>query len=180
LRNVCAHVPFSSTNVTAIVLYRVFFPLNDFNIFLQGLSIRLGSNCHKHFTRNMENIFNPAYREEYFEGYSRGLNPYLHFSPNQYSEAFNSGFHFGRLDYERMNGYITNGIPNLIVTDKILEDFLLAGMLGMCIDADGYTPFQFKIIQKWYQSGVEKYDPDESIYLLAILEKNGIEIGQNG
>jgi len=124
----------------------------------------------------MENIFNPVYRQDYFKGYSIGSNPYAKSNNKRYSEAFNSGFDSGRMDYERMNGLIATGIPELIVTNKVLEDFLLAGLLGMAIDADGYTPYQIDIIEEWYQSGIEKYDPNESIYLFAILEKNGIEI----
>ena len=75
-----------------------------------------------------------------------------------------------------MNGKIIHGIPQLIVTNKVLEDFLLAGMLGMSINSDGYTAYQIDIIQKWYQSGVEKYDAKQSDYLLSVLEENGIEL----
>jgi len=75
-----------------------------------------------------------------------------------------------------MNGSVQYGIPQLIVTNKVLEDFLLAGMLGMSISDEGYTLFQIEVIEKWYQSGIEKYDANQSIYLLAILEQNGIEI----
>ena len=55
-----------------------------------------------------------------------------------------------------MNGYIVDGIPERIVTIKILEDFLLAGILGLSIETEGYTIFQLNVISKWYQSGVEK------------------------
>lgn len=123
----------------------------------------------------MKNIFNPIYREDYLEGYSNGLNPYLKINDNK-NEAYIYGFTQGRLDYERMNGKVIYGIPQLIVTNKVLEDFLLAGMLGMDIDSDGYTAFQIDVIQKWYQSGVEKYNAAQSDYLIAILEENGIEI----
>ncbi len=124
----------------------------------------------------MENIFNPVYRQVYLDGYTNGLNPYFKLDETHTNEAFNNGFQQGRLDYESMNGSLVYGIPQLIVTNKVLEDFLLAGMLGMNINSDGYTPFQIDIIEKWYESGIEKYDPNESIYLLAILEQNGIEI----
>lgn len=123
----------------------------------------------------MKNIFNPIYRQDYLEGYSRGINPYLKVPENK-SEAHVSGFEQGRQDYERMNGKVIYGIPRLIVTNKVLEDFLLAGMLGMDIDSDGYSAFQIDVIQKWYQSGVEKYNAAHSDYLLSILEQNGIEI----
>ena len=124
----------------------------------------------------MDNIFNPIYRNDYVEGYSKGLNPYVqlhHCSQN--SPAFTHGFTSGRSYYESLNGNVADGIPTLLVTDKVLEEFLLAGMLGMNIDSDGYTPYQINVIEKWYKSGIEKYDPNQSIYLLAILERNGIE-----
>lgn len=123
----------------------------------------------------MNNIFNPIYRQDYLGGYSKGLNPYLKIPDNQ-KEAFIFGFHQGRLEYERMNGKIIHGIPKLIVTNKVLEDFLLAGMLGISISDDGYTAFQIDVISKWYQSGIEKYNPYQSSYLLGILEENDIEI----
>jgi hypothetical protein len=123
----------------------------------------------------MKNIFNPIYRDDYMDGYSSGQNPYLKPLENK-SDAYVFGFQQGRADYERMNGKIIYGIPQLIVTNKVLEDFLLAGMLGMDIDSEGYNSFQIDVIQKWYQSGVEKYDPSQSCYLLSVLEENGIEL----
>ena len=76
-----------------------------------------------------------------------------------------------------MNGQISKGIPQRTVTIKVLEDFLLAGLLVLSIqDTDDYTSFQLNIIAKWYQSGVEKYDPTQSMYLFEVLEEIGIEI----
>lgn len=123
----------------------------------------------------MNKIFSPVYRQDYLKGFSNGQNPYLKLEENQ-TDAYILGFNQGRLDYERMNGKIIHGIPKLIVTNKVLEDFLLAGMLGISINDDDYTAFQIDIISKWYQSGIEKYDPSQSSYLLGILEKNGIDI----
>jgi hypothetical protein len=123
----------------------------------------------------MNNIFNPIYREDYLKGYSSGLNPYINLLENE-KEAYVFGFNQGRTEYERMNGKIIYGIPKLIVTNKVLEDFLLAGMLGISINDDDYTAFQIDVISKWYQSGIEKYNPTQSSYLLSILEDNGIEI----
>lgn len=78
-----------------------------------------------------------------------------------------------------MNGPINQGIPNRIVTKKDLEDFLLAGLLGLSVDTEGYTPFQLNVLAKWYQSGTEKYEPSESEYLSNILERNGILLNEN-
>ncbi|MFC6875823.1 hypothetical protein ACFQZF_06465 [Flavobacterium myungsuense] len=125
----------------------------------------------------MDDIYNQVYRKDYFEGYENGLNPFVQLlSCKQKSLAFTSGFTNGRTEYENINGLVINGIPERIVTDKILEEFLLAGILGMKIDAEGYTDTQLQAIQKWYESGIEKYDPNQNIYLLALLEKNGITL----
>lgn len=123
----------------------------------------------------MKNIFSPINRQDYLKGFSNGQNPFLKIAESQ-TEAYIFGFNQGRLDYERMNGKIIHGIPKLIVTNKVLEDFLLAGMLGISINDDDYTAFQIDVIAKWYQSGIEKYNPSQSSYLLGILEENGIDI----
>jgi len=124
-----------------------------------------------------KNIFSTTYRQDYFQGYSNGFNPFLEINSKKSSVAFISGFNSGRMDYEEMNGRIAEGIPQRIVTTKILEDFLLAGLLGLSIeDTNEYTSHQINIISKWYQSGVEKYDPSQSVYLSSILEKGGIQM----
>ena len=124
----------------------------------------------------MKNIFNPIYRQDYLEGYSIGQNPYSKIKSDTPNSAFNEGFDSGRFDYENLNGSVLNGIPKKIINEKILEEFLLAGLLGINIDTEGYTHFQISILLKWYQSGIEKYDPKQNTYLLDILEENGIEI----
>jgi hypothetical protein len=125
---------------------------------------------------NTKNIFDPTYRKDYLEGYSNGSNPYIKVNSKEKSDAFNSGFNSGRIEYERLNGRILEGIPPRIVTIKVLEDFLLAGMLGLGIDNEDYNFFQLNVIAKWYESGIEKYNPNQSVYLTEILEENGIEI----
>ena len=71
----------------------------------------------------MNNIFNPIYRQDYLQGYSNGLNPYLKILNNQ-NEAHKYGFYQGRLDYERMNGKVIYGIPKLIVTGLLVAGFV--------------------------------------------------------
>ena len=124
----------------------------------------------------LRKILIPAYRKQYFEGYSIGLNPYLQFNAENKNEAFIAGFEAGRLDYEKLNGYISDGIPERIVTNKVLEDFLIAGLLGLSIDTDGFSSYQLNVLAKWYQSGTEKYEPNQSNYLFEILEENGIDL----
>jgi hypothetical protein len=124
-----------------------------------------------------KNIFSSSYRQDYFDGYSNGQNPFLQIDSTKNSVAFISGFNSGRMDYEEMNGQIAKGIPQRIVTIKVLEEFLLAGLLGLSIeDSDNYTSHQLNIIAKWYQSGVEKYDPTNSTYLFDVLEDKGIQV----
>ena len=124
-----------------------------------------------------KNIFSTSYRQDYFDGYSNGQNPFLLFFNKKSSVAYISGFNSGRMDYEEMNGQISKGIPKRFVTIKVLEEFLLSGLLGLDIEeTDDYTSYQLNIILKWYQSGIEKYDPSHSTYLFAILENNGIQV----
>jgi hypothetical protein len=124
-----------------------------------------------------KNIFGSSYRQDYLEGYSNGQNPISLIDSKKCSLGYISGFNCGRMDYEEMNGQISKGIPKRLVTIKILEDFLLAGLLGLSIEeTDDYTPFQLSVIAKWYISGVEKYDPSHSTYLFEILENIGIQI----
>ncbi|UQD56641.1 hypothetical protein [Flavobacterium sp. K5-23] len=123
----------------------------------------------------MKDIFDAVYRKNYLDGCSSGLNPFTQLLDNNPTdEAYKSGFVYGRSKYENMNGAIQLGIPERIVTDDVLEEFLIAGMFGIDIDADGYTPYQFNIIEEWYKNGIEYYDPNESMYLSAIFQSNGI------
>lgn len=124
----------------------------------------------------MNNIFNPTYRQDYLDGYSKGLSPQFQINEIVENDAFITGFNSGRMDYESWNGSITEGIPKRVITKEILEDFLLSGLLGLNIDTNDYNSFQLNVLSKWYQSGTEKYEPNHSIYLSAILEQNHIQI----
>ena len=124
----------------------------------------------------MKQTYNATYVKEYYEGYSMGVNPFSTSDFIEYSEAIVAGFQSGRSEYERMNGFVSGGIPNRILTDKILEDYLLAGMLGMSIDTFGYTPYQINAIVLWYQSGVEKYEPFQFESLFEVLEDLEVEL----
>lgn len=121
----------------------------------------------------MKNIFSSTYRKDYLDGYNTGLNPFLKLKSKS-NKAITAGFKSGRTDYEDRNGRISNGIPKRIVTEKILEDFLIAGMFGFDIDIEGYTTFQINTISKWYQSGTEKYDPKQYDNLSALLNRDEI------
>jgi len=126
---------------------------------------------------NLKDTYGTIYRLEYFEGYKCGLDPAITINRKKHNDAFTTGFTLGRLEFESMNGSLTNGVPRRIVTTKVLEDFLLAGMLGLSIDTVDFTSYQLHIILQWYQSGIEQYDAKQSSYLIEILEQNGIEIG---
>lgn len=130
-----------------------------------------------HIYKYMRKIFSIAYKQDYNKGYAIGLNPFLEYNSNMQNDACIAGFNAGRSDYERMNGFIRDGIPSRVVTEKVLEDFLIAGLLGLPIDDSGYTSYQLGIIAEWYQSGTEKYEPDYSVSLLNVLDSIGIEMG---
>ena len=121
----------------------------------------------------MKKIFNATYRKDYLEGYAAGLNPFLSLKTKM-NKATVAGFKSGRMDYEDRNGRVSNGIPKRIITEKVLEDFLLAGMFGFDIDIEGYTTFQINTISKWYQSGTEKYDPNQFANLSSLLNDQKI------
>lgn len=124
----------------------------------------------------MKQTYSPTYVKEYYEGYSMGINPFSSTKCVQSNEAVFAGFQSGRSEYERMNGFVSGGIPKRILTDKILEDYLLAGMLGMSIDTVGYTSHQINTIVLWYQSGVEKYEPFQFESLFGVLEDLKVEL----
>lgn len=124
----------------------------------------------------MNDIFNPTYREAYLNGYCIGMNPTIQTDLSDDSDAFIDGFNAGRRDYESWNGSLDNGIAIRVITKEVLEDFLLSGLLGLNIDTNDYTPYQLNVLSKWYQSGTEKYEPKNSLYLFSILEENGIQI----
>ena len=126
--------------------------------------------------KHMKKTLTPASREEYLKGYTAGLDPHSIFNKKNTSEAFHSGFNNGRLEYEAMNGLVFAGIPQRIVTRKTLDDFLLAGMLGLDIDSEGYTTFQLDVIEIWYRNGIEQYNPAQTDYLRLVLENEGIEM----
>jgi hypothetical protein len=124
----------------------------------------------------MKQAYNSIYVKEYYEGYSLGIDPFSATNSVQNSEAIVAGFQSGRSEYERMNGFLSAGIPNRILNDKVLEDYLLAGMLGMSIDTLGYTPYQINTIVVWYLSGVEKYEPLQFEPLFGLIEDLEIEL----
>ena len=115
-------------------------------------------------------------------GYIFGQNPiFLDFedltnvAPQYNNEAFLAGFKSGRKKYERINGRLEDGIPNKILTDKVLEDFLIAGELGMPMDAIGYNSLQISYITKYYRNGCQYYNSDNDICLYSMLCEFGIE-----
>jgi hypothetical protein len=124
----------------------------------------------------MDNIYSPIYRRDYLAGYYSAFNPYIQHREEMHNAAYNSGFSIGRSEFEDMNGRLSQGIPLRILTRKTLEEFMLAGILGMAVDFSGYNAYQIEIINRWYQSGIEKYEPQFAEYLHDVLDDCGIEM----
>ncbi len=129
----------------------------------------------------MADIFNPTYKKQYIQGYTFGLLPVFHdcedmlkIAPHFQNDAFIAGFYEGRHEYEKLNGKICNGIPEKIITEKILADFFLEGKLGMPLDLEGYTPYQSKIIRQYYNSGASYFVQGFDIGLGALMIENDI------
>jgi hypothetical protein len=124
---------------------------------------------------NIKDTFGPRKVKEYQKGYDKGQNPFLEI-PGDSSDAFILGFTTGRQEYEDRNGRLTDAIPLRIVTTKTLEDFQLAGMLGLQVDTENYNEHQLNILSEWYKVGTQQYDPASGQALLALLEMKGIQI----
>lgn len=130
---------------------------------------------------SVEDIFNDKHRKLYIQGYTFGLLPVFHdcedmlrIAPHFQNEAFISGFCEGRHEYERLNGPLHKGIPEKIITEKILADYFMDGRLGLPIDLDGYTGHQRKIILQYYNSGVSYYSQGFDSPLHDLLAQSGI------
>ncbi len=130
----------------------------------------------------MADIFNPSYKKQYIQGYTFGLLPVFHdcedmlkIAPHFQNEAFISGFYEGRHEYEKLNGRICDGVPEKIITEKILADFFLEGKLGMPCDLEGYTNHQAAIIRQYYDSGASYFVSGFDLRLNALLIENNIE-----
>ncbi|HEX8270635.1 MAG TPA: hypothetical protein VF581_12145 [Flavobacterium sp.] len=129
----------------------------------------------------MENLSNPKYHKQYLQGYAFGNNPaFAEFEDINNctrefkSEAFKSGFASGRSEYERINGPLSHGIPHQILSQKILQEFLMLGRLGMPLEASEYSEHQQKVIQQYYGSGRTFYNCDGDISLYLLLADSGI------
>ena len=131
----------------------------------------------------MENLYNHAAKELYQKGYVFGQNPIFidcedvrNVAPRYDNDAFLSGFHNGRRAYEKMNGKVTDGIPDLILTAKKLEEFTMLGEAGIPLNDDGYTRHQKSVIFRYYRRGYANHDNDQDISLYLLLSENGIDL----
>ena len=130
----------------------------------------------------MENTFNFKFKKKYLQGYTFGLHPVfydcedmLSVAPHFNTEAFIAGFHDGRLAYEKLNGNVANGIPHQIITEKLLDGFLMEGKMGMSLVTDGFTSHQITFIRKYYLKGCSQYESDFDISLYSLLAINDID-----
>ncbi len=131
----------------------------------------------------MEHLFNSKHRKKYVQGYTFGVLPVFHdckdmlqVAPHFNNEAFITGFHDGRLDYENLNGRVSDGVPQIILTEQTLEGFLLEGKVGMKLQTDGYTDHQKSFIIQYYQKGHSQYESNFDISLYQLLAVYGIGI----
>ena len=129
----------------------------------------------------MENLFDKTYKEAYSKGYQWGLSPAFNsiedikdFISLDYNEAFISGFNSGRLEYEKYNGAIIDGIPHRILTQKILTDYMLMGQIGMPLDMTHFNTPQKARIRKYYAVGLKHFCSDNDIMLCRVLNELGI------
>ncbi len=131
----------------------------------------------------MEHLFHQEYRKAYDQGYTFGLNPAFSccedvtkLAPNQRNEAFVSGFKIGRKEYEKLNGSVADGIPPVILTERILLGFRIDAQLGIPLQTDNFNPRQLEFIRYHYDRGAKRYHLDQHLNLYRILVDNGIGV----
>ena len=131
----------------------------------------------------MENLYDPKYLKRYKQGYCFGLNPVFsdfedisRLSTRFNTQGFRDGFACGRMEYEALNGSLENGIPAKILSQTVLDDFLLLGMTGMAPEMSGYTQTQKRHILKSYERGLRQHNPDHDIILFSLLDESGVAL----
>lgn len=129
----------------------------------------------------MENISHPEFQKFYDHGYTFGMNPIFEecedlsrIAPKYRNEAFLRGFTVGRNEYEKLNGSVCDGIPNQILTERILLGFRIDAQLGIKLEAEGYNDFQMKLIVSHYEAGAGRYNESQNFSLYSLLGENGI------
>ena len=131
----------------------------------------------------MEHLFHQENQKSYDQGYTFGLNPIFsncedleQLAPNQRNEAFVRGFLIGRDEYEKRNGKVCDGIPSVVLTEKILLGYRIDAQLGIPLQAIHFTPSQMKVIRKHYECGAKRYDWMQHLCLYRIMEQNCISV----
>ncbi|HEX9980959.1 MAG TPA: hypothetical protein VGB50_10400 [Flavobacterium sp.] len=132
----------------------------------------------------MENTYSSEYMQAFIQAYEFGLNPafidvedMLSVAPFTNTAGHISGFMEGRKQYELLNGPVYNGIPRNILTEKILEQYMIDGIIGLSFDELGYTRHQLQHISRYYEAGKSKRNYKYSFILEHSLNQMGIAIG---
>jgi hypothetical protein len=122
--------------------------------------------------------------EEYINLLTKGFlhieNPFtnltliLTLDPEKNNTPFLDGFNRGRKQYEKLNGKITDGIPNLIMNERTVEVFKTEGLTGGHLDLSRLSPHQAKVARECYRKGIAQHDPGCDVALAGLLSQNGI------
>jgi hypothetical protein len=130
----------------------------------------------------MEQHLNHVYKKQYLRGYAFGMNPAFHecedprrIVPAVHDDAFLTGFQKGRDNYERWNGLLCDGIPDLVINDKVLSRYFTDGALGYPFEVSGYTVYQQHVIFQSYQAGMAEYDLRRDVMLSSFLQSIHID-----
>ena len=123
----------------------------------------------------------PVFKKQYLRGYVFGMNPIFHDCENPrrivppiHDDAFLLGFDEGRLCYEKLNGPLCNGIPERVITDKLVREMYIDGNLGYPIDLLGFSTPQQRVLLEAYNDGAANMDPMHKILLQDLLVSLGI------
>ena len=121
-------------------------------------------------------------KRQYNQGFSFGISPvFTEFEDMTKcgkkfrSQAFQNGFNRGRSTYIQLNGELTDGLPNIILTPKIAENFIILGLIEEPLQiSKRFSSYQISVIHSYYQKGLAQKDNIFFVNLQRLLHDFGV------
>lgn len=91
------------------------------------------------------------------------------------SEEFYNGFCAGRRIYIKLNGELSNGVPSVILTPKIVEHYFIGGQVGDELIIDySLSKHQLSYVEEAYKKGTMQINVEWTFNLQMLLKDIGI------
>lgn len=124
-----------------------------------------------------------AVQKQYRQGFAFGMSPVfvdfedsLDCGKNFRSISFMNGYNDGRSAYIRLNGDLINGIPEVLLTPNLIEEFYTLGQIGLSLDLQNkFSDFQMSVIQSFYQRGSSQQNHAWNFEVKNLLQSLGID-----